>query len=88
MIAQREVKIGEDGTVEIEIDTALAKEIHGDQSQKYSITAEVRDSSRRTIVGSGSVLVAQQPFKVFTWLDRGFLQNGRCNQGKLSGADA
>ena len=76
VIAQREVKIGEDGTVEIEIDTALAKEIHGDQSQKYSITAEVRDSSRRTIVGSGSVLVAQQPFKVFTWLDRGFFKTG------------
>lgn len=76
IVSQREVKIGEDGTVEVEIDTALAKEIHGDQNQKYSITAEVRDSSRRTIVGNGSVLVAQQPFKVFTWLDRGFFKTG------------
>lgn len=76
VVAEREVKIGADGTVEFEIDTTLAKELHGDQNHKYAITAEVRDSSRRTIVGSGNVLVAQKPFKVFTWLHRGYYKAG------------
>ena len=71
VVLENEVEIGPDGTVEIEIDTAIAKAIHGDIDHKYSITAEVRDESRRTIVGSGSVLVARKPFKVNVWLDRG-----------------
>ena len=55
VVLENEVEIGPDGTVEIEIDTALAKAIHGDIDHKYSITAEVRDESRRTIVGSDKV---------------------------------
>jgi len=76
VVAEREVEIGPDGIVEVEIDTALAKEIHGDSDHKYSITAEVRDESRRTIVGQGNVLVARKPFKVFTWVDRGYYRVG------------
>ena len=76
VVAEREVKINQDGEVVFEIDTALAKELHGDQNHQYSITAEVRDSSRRTIVGSGDVLVAQKPFKIFTWLNRGYYKSG------------
>ncbi|MFV1966909.1 MAG: MG2 domain-containing protein, partial [Pirellulaceae bacterium] len=76
VVAEREVEIGEDGIVEVEIDTALAKELHGDTDHEYSITAEVRDQSRRTIVGQGKVLVARKPFKVFTWLDRGYYRVG------------
>lgn len=76
VVAEREVPINADGEVDFEIDTSLAKELHGDQNHKYSITAEVRDSSRRTIVGSGEVLVAQKPFKVFTWLGRGYYKAG------------
>ena len=76
VIAEREVEIGEEGLVKIEIDTALAKEMHGDSDHKYSITAEVRDESRRTIVGQGNVLVARQPYKVFTWVDRGYYRVG------------
>ena len=71
LVLDREVEIGPDGTVEVEIDTELAKALHGDQDHKYSITAEVVDASRRTIVGQGNVLVAREPFKVFTWTDRG-----------------
>ena len=60
----------------VEIDTPLAKELHGDQDHKYAITAEVTDESRRTIVGSGNVLVARKPFKVYAWVDRGHYRAG------------
>ena len=54
LVAEREVEIGSDGTVKVEIDTAVAKAIHGDQDHSYTITAEVVDASRRTIVGAGT----------------------------------
>jgi hypothetical protein len=65
VVAESEVPVGADGTISIEIDTALAKELHGDTDHQYTITAEVRDESRRTIVGTGKVLVARQPFNFF-----------------------
>ena len=73
---ENEVAIGPDGTVKIAIDTLPAKELHGDQDHKYSITAEVVDESRRTIVGTGEVLVSRKPFKVYAWLDRGHYAAG------------
>ena len=76
IVAEREVEIGPDGTVKVEIDTGLAKAIHPDKDHSYSITAEVVDESRRTIVGSGNVLVARKPFKVHAWLDRGYYRVG------------
>ncbi len=76
LVCQREVEIGADGTVKVEIDTAVAKAIHGDQDHSYTITAEVVDASRRTIVGSGSVLVARKPFSVHAWVDRGYYRIG------------
>ncbi len=76
IVSEQEVEIGEDGHVEVEIDTALAKALHGNNDHKYTITAEVRDESRRTIVGTGDVLVARKPFKVFTWVDRGYYRTG------------
>lgn len=76
LVLDNEVEIGPDGTVKIEIDTAIAKELHGDIDHRYQITAEVVDESRRTIVGTGNVLVARKPFKVFTWLNRGYYRTG------------
>ncbi len=76
VVLENEVEIGADGTVEISIDTSAAKELHGDTDHKYSITAEVTDESRRTIVGTGDVLVARKPFKVFAWVDRGYYRAG------------
>ena len=49
------MNVDKDGKVKIVIDTALAKAIHGDRDHKYSITAEVTDKSRRTIVGTGKL---------------------------------
>ncbi|TWU25654.1 MG2 domain protein [Bythopirellula polymerisocia] len=76
VVIERDVEIGLDGTVEVEIDTSLAKELHPDEDHSYQIQAEVVDQSRRTIVGSGSVLVSQQPFQVTLWTDRGHYRTG------------
>ncbi len=76
MVMEQEVQVGHDGTVKVLIDTAIAKEMHGNQDHKYTITAEVTDQSRRTIVGSGDVLVSRKPFQIYTWLNRGHFRSG------------
>ncbi|MHB8902649.1 MAG: MG2 domain-containing protein, partial [Thermoguttaceae bacterium] len=76
IVAEREVAIGPDGKLKIEIDTQAAKELHPDEDHQYTVTAEVIDESRRTIVGSGDVLVARQAFKVYAWVDRGYYRVG------------
>ena len=76
VVAENEVEVDKDGKVKIEIDTALAKAIHGDRDHKYAITAEVTDKSRRTIVGTGNVLVSRRPFKVYAWVNRGHYRVG------------
>ncbi|MCX7426558.1 MAG: MG2 domain-containing protein, partial [Planctomycetia bacterium] len=76
VVAEREVEIGADGTVKVEIDTAVAKAIHPDRDHSYTVTAEVVDQSRRTIVGSGNVLVARKPFKVYAWVHQGYYRVG------------
>ena len=76
VVADETVPIGADGTVQVPIDTAVAKAIHGDSDHRYEIHAEVVDQSRRTIVGTGHVLVAHKPFDVIVWTDRGFYHVG------------
>jgi uncharacterized protein YfaS (alpha-2-macroglobulin family) len=71
LVLENEVPVGPDGKVEVLIDTATTKELHGNQDHKFTIIAEVTDQSRRTIVGQGTVLVSRKPFKVYTWLDKG-----------------
>jgi len=76
VVAEAEAPIGEDGTLKVVIDTAIAKAVYGHTDHKYEITAEVTDASRRTIVGAGKVLVARKPFKVYAWVDRGHYRVG------------
>jgi len=76
VVVEGDAAIGEDGTFLLDIDTAAALASHSDSDHNYNITAEVVDKSRRTIIGNGSVLVARDPFKVFTWTDRGHYQTG------------
>ncbi len=76
VVAEAEVPIRPDGTLKVEIDTDLAKAAHPDQDARYVITAEITDQSRRTIVGTGTVLVARKPFAVYTWVDRGHYRAG------------
>ena len=74
VVSERDADLNADGTLTIEIDSASALENHGDSDHSYSISAEVMDRSRRTIIGSGRVLVAREPFRVFTWTDQGHYQ--------------
>ncbi|MBM4353588.1 MAG: alpha-2-macroglobulin, partial [Deltaproteobacteria bacterium] len=83
LVAQNEVPIGPEGELKIPIDTALAREMHADQDHQYSITVEVTDASRRTIVGTGTVLVARNPFKVYAWVDRGHYRTGDTVQAEF-----
>lgn len=76
LVAEGEQAIGADGTIKVKIDTALAKELHGDEDHRYSIDVEVTDNSRRTIFGKGSVLAARKPFIAYVSLDRGWYQTG------------
>ncbi len=76
VVQETEAEIGPDGTAKVLIDTAAAKAIFGAKDQEYSISASVTDESRRTIDGSGNVLVTVDPFKVYTWLDRGHYRPG------------
>jgi uncharacterized protein YfaS (alpha-2-macroglobulin family) len=76
VVAEGEIPIDADGRAAIAIDTTLAKLIHADQDQRYTITAEVRDRSRRTVVGRGEVLAARRPFRVVAWADRGHYRVG------------
>ncbi|MHC4873247.1 MAG: alpha-2-macroglobulin family protein, partial [Planctomycetota bacterium] len=84
VILDEEGKVNEKGEVEFEIDTALAKEIHGDIDHRYEITATVRDKSRRTIVGKGEVLVARKAFNVNLWLNQGYYQTGETIKADIS----
>ncbi|MEQ8765305.1 MAG: MG2 domain-containing protein [Planctomycetota bacterium] len=76
IVAEGEAPIGEDGTLRIPVDTQMALEQHPDKDHSYQIVAEVVDASRRTIVGTGTVEVTREPFRVVTWLDRGWLKVG------------
>lgn len=84
VVAEQEVPIGPDGKVSVEIDTATAKALHGDQDHRYEIVAEVVDQSRRTIVGTGSVLAARSPFTVTTWTNRGYYNVGQAIEANFA----
>ena len=75
VVLENEVPVGKDGSVKSR-SIGLAKAVHGDSDHRYEITAEVTDQSRRTIVGTGSVMVARKPFKVYAWVDRGHYRAG------------
>jgi uncharacterized protein YfaS (alpha-2-macroglobulin family) len=76
VVAEQEAEIGADGTVEVVIDTAAAKQFHPDSDHSYQIQAEVVDQSRRTIMAEGRVLVARKPFRVYVWAHRGYYHAG------------
>ncbi len=76
IVAEGFAELDAKGEYVIPVDTAAAKELHGDSDHSYQIQAEVVDASRRTVLGSGEVLVARKPFQVFVWPDRGHYRVG------------
>jgi alpha-2-macroglobulin len=76
LVLKTTVPIGEDGTAKVEVDTALARQVHGDIDASYSIEARVVDASRREERGSGTVIAARRPFEVVVWTNRGHARAG------------
>ncbi|MBQ7649765.1 MAG: hypothetical protein IJS15_02340, partial [Victivallales bacterium] len=65
-------KTAADGTFKVTIDSETALKLWGDRDHRYELTAEVRDKSRRTIVGNASVIASRKAFNVYVWGDQGF----------------
>ncbi len=86
LVLKQTVAIGEDGTAKVVIDTAQAKQIHGDMDAKYSIEARVTDASRREERGTGSVIAARRPFEVVVWTNRGHAKAGDALEASVSTA--
>lgn len=86
LVIERTLPIGPDGAVVVEVDTALAKQIHGDMDARYVIEAKVVDASRREESGSGSVVAARRPFEVVVNTDRGHARPGDEVEAKVSAA--
>ena len=72
VVSDQEVQLDAEGVATVRIDTALAAKFQSKQDHRYEISVEVRDASRRTITSTGSVVAARQPFKIYSWLHRGF----------------
>jgi uncharacterized protein YfaS (alpha-2-macroglobulin family) len=86
LVLKQNVAISEDGTAKVEIDTASAKEIHGDLDAKYSIEARVVDASRREERGTGTVIAARKPFEIVVWTNRGYAKSGDEVEATISSA--
>ncbi len=76
IVLEDEVDIGADGTIKIEIDSSIAKELFPGTDHRYEISAEVVDASRRTIEGRGSIIASEKQFTVIGWTDRGYYDVG------------
>jgi uncharacterized protein YfaS (alpha-2-macroglobulin family) len=74
LVAKGSGKLKPDGTFEVEIDSSRAKAELNDRDHRYTVEAEVRDESRRTIEGQGSVLATRQEFYAFVETDGGWYQ--------------
>jgi alpha-2-macroglobulin len=76
LVAEGEAVLDAEGQFSIRLDTASAKQQHGEEDHRYEVQVEVTDSSRRTLFGQGSVLVTPEPFQVHLALDHGYYRQG------------
>ncbi len=72
LVAQGQGALKPDGTYDVEFDTAPALRDLGDRDHRYTIEAEVRDASRRTITGQGDIKVTRQQFYAFAETKNGW----------------
>ena len=75
LVAQGTATLKPDGTYEVEIDSAPAARDLPNTDHRYTIEAEVRDASRRTITGEGSVVATRQSFYAFVETDNGWYRD-------------
>ena len=74
LVSQGEGELKADGTYDVEFDSAPALHDLGDRDHRYTIEAEVRDASRRTITGQGDIKVTRQQFYAFAETTNGWHQ--------------
>ncbi len=80
LVMEGEAPIGPDGTVKIDIDTAPIAKQFPDEDSEYTVTATVRDQSRRNIDGSGAVIVTRAPYYAVLSTENGYCWWGGGNQ--------
>ncbi len=76
LVLEQQVQLDSSGEAKVSIDTAAAKAIYGDADHEYQISVEVRDASRRTLTADGRVIAARDPFKIYSWVHRGYYNVG------------
>ncbi len=76
LVAQGGGALNPDGTYDVAFDTAPALRDLADRDHRYTIEAEVRDASRRTITGQGDIKVTRQQFYAFAEMRNGWYQPG------------
>jgi len=76
LVLQGNSRISADGTLEVDIETAAALRDHPDRDHRYVVEAEVRDASRRVIIGAGAVTVTRQAYYAFVQSDKGYYRPG------------
>jgi uncharacterized protein YfaS (alpha-2-macroglobulin family) len=76
LVATGKEKTDKDGHFMIEIDTARALVDHPNTDSRYTVEVDVRDASRRTISGAGSVIATRRAFYAFMDADRGWYRPG------------
>ncbi|MBR0457661.1 MAG: hypothetical protein IJJ26_00350, partial [Victivallales bacterium] len=76
VVFDQDITLDENGQFRLPVETAAALKNRKNCDHRYTITAEVRDLSRRTIVGTGSAIAARDPFHVYAWTNGGYCRIG------------
>ncbi|MFC1581969.1 alpha-2-macroglobulin [Planctomycetota bacterium] len=76
LITVGEGELDEKGELKIKIDTAKVKQQFGDVDHVYTVKAEVKDKSRRTIEGQGKIRVTRNEFTIFMQPESGYSRTG------------
>ncbi|GIW96744.1 MAG: alpha-2-macroglobulin [Pirellulaceae bacterium] len=78
VVMEKIVSLNAEGQATIEIDSAQAKALFGEQyDHRYTVHVDVRDLSRRTVSGQTEIIAARQPFRIYAWTDRGHYRVGQ-----------